>query len=428
MHIALAMEEYGKVLLIAMPLFLVLITIEKAYGHFKKVDYAPYMDSVASISSGMTNVTKSVLGLSVAVISYSWMVNHLAIYTIKSNFLVYAIAFIVIDFQGYWVHRWSHKINVFWNRHVVHHSSEEFNLSCALRQSISSIFALFTFLLLPAALLGIPSRVIAVLLPIQLFLQFWYHTRYIGKLGFLENILVTPSHHRVHHAINKEYIDKNLSQIFIFWDKWFGTFQEELKDVPPVYGISRPARTWNPFKINFQHLWLLAKDAWRAEGWNDKLKIWFMPTGWRPAGFEEKYPVTKIENVYDFEKFGTHNSNALTGWAIVQMLATLLLMSYFFGSIASIGLPGIYLYGTFIFLSIFSYTELMDKNKFAWVFEVIRVAFGAFLIYSFGNWFDLDDLIPFGTQVVSFFLLLSLGASFYFTQIEFKKTPLTQIS
>lgn len=417
------MEEYGKVLLIAMPLFLVLISIEKVYGYFKKVDYAPYMDSVASISSGMTNIIKSVLGLSVAIISYSWMVDHLAIYTIKSSFLVYVIAFIVIDFQGYWVHRWSHKINVFWNRHVVHHSSEEFNLSCALRQSISSIFALFTFLLLPAALLGIPSRVIAVLLPIQLFLQFWYHTRYIGKLGFLENILVTPSHHRVHHAINKEYIDKNLSQIFIFWDKWFGTFQEELKEVPPVYGISRPARTWNPFKINFQHLWLLIKDAWRAENWNDKLKIWFKPTGWRPAGFEEKYPVNKIEDAYDFEKFGIQNSNSLTGWAIVQMLATLLLMTYFFGNIASIGLPGIYLYGTFIFISIFSYTELMDKNQYAWIFEIIRFGFGAFLIYHFGSWFDIDYLIPFGTQIVSFFLMLSLGVSFYFTQVEFKKNP-----
>ena len=108
------MEEYGKVLLIAMPLFLVLIILEKMYGYYKKVDYAPYMDSVASISSGMTNVTKSVLGLSVAIISYSWMVEHLAIYTLKSSFLVYAVAFIVIDFQGYWVHRWSHKINLFW--------------------------------------------------------------------------------------------------------------------------------------------------------------------------------------------------------------------------------------------------------------------------------------------------------------------------
>ena len=132
------------------------------------------------------------------------------------------------------------------NRHIIHHSSEEFNLACALRQPISSFVNLFTFLLLPAALFGVPSTVIAILLPIHLFLQFWYHTRYIGKLGFLEKFMVTPSHHRVHHAINPEYMDRNHGQIFIFWDKWFGTFQEELDSVPPVFGITRPAHTWNP--------------------------------------------------------------------------------------------------------------------------------------------------------------------------------------
>ena len=403
-----------------MPLFLVLIIFEKTYGYFKKVDYAPYMDSVASISSGMTNVTKSVLGLSVAIISYEWLVQHVALVKLESSFLMYAIAFVILDFQGYWVHRWSHKINLFWNRHVIHHSSEEFNLSCALRQSISEVFALFTFLLLPAALLGIPARVIAVLLPIQLFLQFWYHTRYIGKLGFLEHILVTPSHHRVHHAINQEYLDKNLSQIFIFWDKWFGTFQEELKDVPPVYGISRPARTWNPFKINFQHLWLLLKDAWLAPKWTDKLKIWFMPTGWRPKGFEEKYPVEKIDNPYAFQKYGTQNSNTLTVWATVQMLATLLLMSFFFGNIANIGTPGLYWYGLFIFVSIFSYTELMDKNKYAWIYELLRVAFAMFLIYQNGGWFGVDAFLPYGTQIAVFYFGLSLAVAFYFTQVEFK--------
>jgi hypothetical protein len=113
-------------------------------------------------------------------------------------------------------------------------------------------------------------------------------------MGFLEQIIVTPSHHRVHHAINPEYIDKNLSQIFIFWDKLFGTFQKELPEVPPVYGITRPVQTWNPIKINFQHLWLLAKDAWRANSLKDKIRIWFMPTGWRPADVAEKFPVYKI--------------------------------------------------------------------------------------------------------------------------------------
>lgn len=414
------METYGQILLIAMPIFLVLILIEKGYGMLTKKDFVPLIDSVASISSGMTNVTKSVLGLSIAIISYEWMADHLALFSLEASVWAYVIGFIVIDFYGYWSHRWSHRINLFWNRHVIHHSSEEFNLACALRQSISSVFAIFSFLLLPAAILGVPAQVIAILLPIQLFMQFWYHTRYIGKLGFLEHILVTPSHHRVHHAVNREYMDKNLSQIFIVWDKLFGTFQEELSEVPPVYGVSRPARTWNPFKINFQHLWLLIKDAWRAEHWADKLKIWFMPTGWRPSGFDEKYPVHKIENVYDFEKYNTENSTTLNTWASIQMLVTLLLMSYFFGNIANIGIPNIYLYGLFIFVSIYSYTDLMDKNRFAWIFETIRLIFGLALLYTMDGWFAIDKLVPFGSALVAAYLILSWLVSFYFTQIEFK--------
>lgn len=422
------MEEYGKILLIAMPVFLVLIIIEKLYGIFKNKDYAPIMDSVASINSGMTNVTKSVLGLSIVIVSYQWMVDHLALFHVQNTLLVYVVAFFTIDFYGYWSHRWSHKINLFWNRHVIHHSSEEFNLSCALRQSISEVFALFTFLLFPAALVGVPSAVIAVVLPVHLFLQFWYHTRHIGKLGWLEKILVTPSHHRVHHAINTEYMDKNLSQIFIFWDKLFGTFQEEMSDVPPVFGVTRPARTWNPFKINFQHVWLLAKDAWRAERFADKVKIWFMPTGWRPAGFEEKYPVAKIENVYAFKKFNPVDAPSLSTWAVVQMLVTLLFMSYFFGKLAQIGSPNIYLYGAFIFMSIYSISELMDTNKYAWIYETVRVMFALILLFYTDGWFGINHFIPNASIAIGIYFIGSLAASFYFTQIEFKRFKNLQVT
>ena len=176
------------------------------------------------------------------------------------------------------------------------------NLSCALRQSISNFINFFTFLLIPAAILGVPKEVIAIVAPLHLFLQYWYHTQLIGKMGFLEHILVTPSHHRVHHAINKEYMDKNLSQIFIFWDKLFGTFQQELDHVKPVFGVTRPVKTWNPVKINFIHLWLLIKDAWRTKSIKDKFRIWFMPTGWRPEDVKEKYPVDYIADPYNQKK------------------------------------------------------------------------------------------------------------------------------
>ena len=202
------METYGKILLIAMPAFLLLVLFEKWYGWRKGMDTVRVNDMISSLSSGMTNATKDVLGLSFAIISYGWLVDKLALTHVESGWAAYAIAFLVLDFSGYWVHRIAHEYNLFWNNHIIHHSSEEFNLACALRQSISTYFRIFTFFLIPAALLGVPELVVATVAPLHLFAQFWYHTQHIGKMGFLENIIVTPSHHRVHHAINPVYPKK----------------------------------------------------------------------------------------------------------------------------------------------------------------------------------------------------------------------------
>lgn len=414
------MEEYGKILIIAMPLFLVLIIIEKIYGSYKGEDNVPLMDGVSSVSSGITNAVKDVLGLSITFISYDWMASKIALFTLEANVLTYLLAFVIIDFYGYWNHRIAHQVNFFWNKHAVHHSSEEFNLACALRQSISTFVNLFTFILIPAALIGVPAKVIIITLPIQLFLQFWYHTKHIKKMGVLEKIIVTPSHHRVHHAINPEYIDKNHGQIFIFWDKWFGTFQEELEAVPAVYGITRPAQTWNPIKINFQHLGLLLSDAWRAEKWKDKLTIWFKPTGWRPDNFEEKYPVDKITNVYDFEKYGSENSLKLRYWSVAQVMITLVIVSFLFNNIGDIGLPNIFIYGSFILLTIYSYTELMDKSKFSIYWESLRFLMAIGILVYFGDWFGLNSLYPIGNYIIIGYLLLSLLMNFYFVFFEFK--------
>jgi len=313
------METYGKILLIAMPIFLFLVLFEKWFGWYKGKDTVRNMDMISSLSSGITNVTKDVLGLSFVILSYPFFLKHFALTSIQSSIVVYFIAFISLDFAGYWVHRLQHVTNFFWNGHIVHHSSEEFNLACALRQSISAIVRTFAIFLLPAALLGVPAQVIAVIAPLHLFAQFWYHTQHIDRMGFLEKIIVTPSHHRVHHAINPQYIDKNYGQIFIFWDKLFGTYQEELKDVPPVYGITRPVRTWNPLKINFMHAWLLIKDAWLTKNWKDKLRIWIMPTGWRPADVIDKYPVYKISDVYHFEKYNPKSSTSMSIWCWLQL-------------------------------------------------------------------------------------------------------------
>ncbi len=408
------METYGRILLYAMPSFLVLVLFEKWWGWRKGNNTVRTNDMLSSLSSGMTNVTKDVLGLSVVVISYGWLLDRVAVVHVPSGWITYAVAFIALDFAGYWVHRIAHEYNLFWNNHIVHHSSEEFNLACALRQSISSILKIFAIFLLPAAFLGVPQEVIAIVAPLHLFAQFWYHTQHIERMGFLEKIIVTPSHHRVHHAINTEYLDKNYGQIFIFWDKLFGTYQEEMPTVPAVYGVTRPVQTWNPIKINFMHLWLLIKDAWRAERLEDKFKIWFMPLGWRPADVAKKYPVEKIKDVYHFQKYDPANVKGLMAWSWMQMLVLLLFLSYLFGNIAKIGSPNMFIYGAFIFLTVYALTDLMDKNFSAIFWEGIRVVLGIYIIFQQGDWFGASKFFEIIVPVLIFYFALSFSATVFF--------------
>lgn len=415
------MEAYGQILLIAMPAFFVLVLFEKFWGIWKGKDTVPLNDMISSLSSGMTNVTKDVLGLSIAVISYEWLSEKLGFFQIDATWLVYVIAFFALDFAGYWTHRIAHEYNIFWNNHIIHHSSEEFNLACALRQSISQILKIFAVFLLPAAILGVPAEVIAIVAPLHLFAQFWYHTQHIGKMGFLEKIIVTPSHHRVHHAINPEYLDKNYGQIFIFWDHWFGTYQEELPEVRAVYGVTRPVQTWNPIKINFQHLWLLIQDAWRAQSWSDKLKIWFMPLGWRPADVAEKYPVNKIEDVYHFEKYNPVLSKGLLVWSFAQLIVLLLLLSYLFGNLSDIGSPGIFFFGGYIFLSVYAFTEMMDRNPNAWAWDLLKAVYALYFILTTGDWFDLNKFLTGAIYIFVGYLMLSVFLSIWFS---FKKEKL----
>lgn len=412
------MESYATALLYATPFFIGLVLVEILYGRFVKDQKHNLMDTVSSLSSGLTNVVKDSLGLVLILISYPFLLEHLALIEIKATWLVWVVAFIALDFAGYWNHRLSHHINFFWNQHVIHHSSEEFNLACALRQPISNLLGYYALLLIPAALLGVPNQVIAILAPIHLFAQFWYHTQHIGKMGVLEYVIVTPSQHRVHHAINKEYIDKNLGQIFCVWDRMFGTFQEELDEVPPQYGVLKPANTWNPIIINFQHLWRLIQDAWRTKSYWDKLRIWFMPTGWRPQDVKERYPVTIIENVYSFRKYQPETSSSLKAYALFQLMVTTFLMLFMFYNYSEIGFDGLLLFGAFIFVGIYGYTTLMDRKSYAVWIEVIRGLGGMALIYFTNDWFGINEHFSIGSYMVALYFLVTIFGGIYFTYFE----------
>ena len=330
------------------------------------------MDTIASLSSGTTNLLKDILGLTIIIISYPFLLSKLSLFDVENTLWVYIIAFICIDFSSYWNHRLNHKINIFWNQHVIHHSSEEFNLACALRQSISNFLGYGALFLIPAAIFGIPHEVIGLLLPLHLFGQFWYHTRHIGKLGILEYIIVTPSQHRVHHAINPIYIDKNLGAIFCVWDRWFGTFQEELDDEPPVYGVLKPVSTWNPILINFTHVWGLILDFFRTKSFKEKFLLWFMPTGYRPKDVAKKYPINKIDDVHNFDKYSPPTNKLVTSWVLFQWLSTNVLVFFFLSNFSKFNTNQSLIFGGIIFLSIFSYSAVMDGFKWAYKLEFVR--------------------------------------------------------
>lgn len=385
------MEAYAQALLIAIPGFLLLIVVEIFYGHWKGLQTYTFMDTLASLSSGVTNILKDSMGLVVILISYPWLVKHIALYEMDSSWLLYGIAFICIDFAAYWGHRLNHHVNLFWNQHVIHHSSEEFNLACALRQSISNIVGFNALFLIPAALVGVPASVINILAPLHLFGQFWYHTRHIGKLGWLEFILVTPSQHRVHHAINPIYIDKNLAAIFCLWDRLFGTFQEELEEEPPVYGTLKPSLTWNPFIINFQHFWNLLLDAWHTRKWVDKIRLWFMPTGWRPEDVSNRFPRI-LADPSNQKKYNPPSNNFIKAWALFQLLGTTFLLLTLFAKFGEITNNILLVWGVLIFVSIFAYTAVMDKHNYG---NYLIIAYPVLsIIYLIGFKNDLTNTQP----------------------------------
>lgn len=412
------METYATALSYAIPGFIILILIEYFIGRYIGVVTNQGMDTISSISSGITNTLKNLIGLTIIIVSYEWMVNHLALIQIKSTVLTYVLTFIGLDFAGYWSHRFNHTINVFWNRHIIHHSSEEFNLACALRQNVSAIVSIYFFLYIPIALIGIPAHIVAFIAPIHFFAQFWYHTKLINKMGILEYIIVTPSHHRVHHAINTEYLDKNYSEIFIIWDKIFGTFQEELPEKPPVYGVKKPVNTWNPFLINFMHFWGILKDAWRTKNWLDKIKIWFMPTGWRPEDIKEKYPILVTTNPYNRKKYETNNSLLLKLWSWTQLVITITLMYHLLISVGDLEFTQILYYAAFLAISIFAYTSLMDKHNIALYAEIVKTLLGAYFIKLYGGWFYIDTLFSRGTYIIGIYIVASLLFSIYFQFFE----------
>jgi len=214
-----------------------------------------------------------------------WLAQH-GLFTVEPNLWTGLALFLGVDFLYYWFHRFGHRTNVGWAAHMPHHSTEELNYAVGLRASVTQRFFSF-FFYWPLAFIGFDAQAVIAMVAFHLVLQLLPHTRVVPKLPvWIESWMNTPSHHRVHHARNERYLDKNYGGFLIIWDKLFGTFEDETEECS--YGVTSPPNTWDPTFINFQVWRELLRDAWAAPSGLDKLRLWFMPTGWRPAGVPER--------------------------------------------------------------------------------------------------------------------------------------------
>jgi len=309
-----------NLILYAVPLFFLLIFIELVYGKIKGTNYYRVNDSLTSLATGsinqLVNISKALIPFTVYIAVYE----HFALFDMGDSPFVWLIAFVLYDLCYYWNHRLGHEMNLLWAAHVIHHSSEEYNLTTALRQTGTS-FLSFVFYI-PLALMGFDPLMIITVGALNLIYQFWVHTRHIGKLGWYELIFVTPSNHRGHHAQNTVYIDRNYGGVFILWDRLFGSYQEELDDDKPVFGIRGAVQSWNPVWVNVQVYSQLIQDTIHTKNWWYKLSLWFRRTGWRPPDVVEAYPLAKNDDLNVFEKYDTHVPSLLKIHCVIQYAAT----------------------------------------------------------------------------------------------------------
>ncbi|GAB1446847.1 sterol desaturase family protein [Flammeovirgaceae bacterium] len=271
-------------------------------------------DTLSNLSCGITSQLSGLFLKVLAIGVYEVIYSNFAFFELERNWVYWVVLFLLVDFAYYWAHRKSHEINLFWGGHVVHHQSEDYNLSVALRQSSFQVVWTFAFNL-PLALLGFKTLDFALISALNTLYQFWIHTETIKKLGFLEYFLNTPSHHRVHHGRDPKYIDKNHAGSLIIWDKMFGTFQAE--EEKPTYGITKPINSWNAVWANFSHYSEMGKDLKRIEKWSDKIKYLFKKPGWLPESLGGYRTVPEV-NKAAYKKYETPAPLSLNYYVLFQ--------------------------------------------------------------------------------------------------------------
>ena len=384
------MNTQEAIISLATPVFFLLIAIEWLVArHRGEVAYRGN-DTVASLGLGVMSQIVGVFTKLFTIGIYAWVYNHAALLHLPAdNVLVWVGALLAYDFLYYWLHRAGHEVNILWAAHVVHHQSEQYNLSTALRQTGSG-FLLGWLFYLPLAIVGVPVEVFVVVALIDLLYQFWIHTGQIRKLGWFDRVFASPSTPRVHHAVHDRYLDRNYGGILILWDRLFGSFIEEDDRDPPVYGTRSPLRSFNPLWANAEVYWATAQDAWHARRWRDKLQVWLRPPGWRPADVAARFPKAAFE--IHRELYDPPIAPYLAWYALAQFAVLLGLAVHFLQLAPTASLGTLAGYAAYLTASLCVLGALFDGHRMAPWLEGLRLAGTVAFVLAARRWFGVDAL------------------------------------
>ena len=386
------MEQLSTV--IAIPIFLLFIVVEYFATRKKHPEYYRLNDALTNLNIGVSHLLFKLLTTGLMLGAYVLVLENFAVLHL-SGVTAYIIVLILFDFCFYWAHRFGHEVNLFWGAHVVHHQSEEYNLTVALRQSwIHSLLAFIFFL--PIAFLGVDVLTLGICASINSFFQFWIHTKAIDKMPkWFEAIFNTPSHHRVHHGVNPKYIDKNHAGMFIIWDKLFGTFQEEIEE--PTYGVTTQLKSWNPAWANVEYYVTMFKNSKAFPKVSDKLKYIVAKPGWQPAELGGQIPIPEVD--YNKPKYDAKaSSKSLNIYVLVQFAFIIIGLSAYLYNYEKLSLFYTIIFFSVLMLSTVICSAILEQKKWVKYAEYARlliafIALNSMYYINYNGWF-LIMLIP----------------------------------
>ncbi|HEY0879218.1 MAG TPA: sterol desaturase family protein [Zeimonas sp.] len=377
-----------RIITLATPVFFALIALEFAWGTLRGRNTYRLDDAINSIGLGVLSQVSAVFARVLRIGLYAWAFDAVARWRLPADSAwVWLFALVFYDFCYYWHHRLGHERQILWAAHVVHHQSEDYNLSTALRQTSSGVLIGWIFYL-PMAVAGVPPEVFAVVALVDLLYQYWIHTQHVGRLGWFDRVFASPSNHRAHHAVNDRYLNRNYGGILIVWDRLFGTFVEEEDADPPVYGTRKPLRSWNPLWANVEvYSWML-HDIVHTRRWRDRLRVLVAPTGWRPDDLRDdapRYPFSLGRPRYE-----PHASRSARLYALVQFAVVLAAAVHFLQVQAHAPTLQLLAYFGWIAIALTTLGWMLEGRRIGALLEAARCTGTALGLFATSAWFGID--------------------------------------